>query len=254
MFKKIQGRGRWKGIMIIAIGIIGIVAMVVTFTWRLRMDKLSTPIYYLTQEYSINNEEKSIEISYPQITGFYDTQKEKRINLLIKEDIMKLSECDDTEDKWVFCMYLDYEVKFISNKLISIVYKGFSGPSLPGRGFPNRLMATTIDIEEEKVLTINDVISDYEALNLMMLEDQFYNTTMWDGIAGQHKISEEYRRYEEKVLEHLLEGSDNDMEWYTDGRHFIIVTFMTYYYYNEYSIELNSVKNILKQEFYGNIT
>lgn len=71
---------------------------------------------------------------------------------------------------------------------------------------------TNIDIEKEKILSLEDIIADYNVLYDMLMADKFENTTKWEGQAGQYKISEEYSSAERLMKE--LKGDDEDIEWY----------------------------------------
>ena len=139
------------------------------------------------QEYLLNDDRYCTYIYYPQLSGIEDAKKEERVNLLIEEDVKKILERDDPDDEWRFFAVLHYQIKYINDRIISILYEGCDGPMLPGRGNPDVAMATTIDIEEERILTLEDIVADYEELNTLLLEDQFYNITLWEGTAGQYK-------------------------------------------------------------------
>lgn len=81
--------------------------------------------------YSMSNLE--INIYFHQISGFEDTAKEERINTLIKQDVKKIGKENKEDDDTLFCINLDYEVKFLNEQIISILYKGRRGYIMPGR-------------------------------------------------------------------------------------------------------------------------
>lgn len=78
----------------------------------------------------VNQEEyNEIEIIYPQLQGMKDEDKEYRINCLIENDIKKILKKNSLFDENNLFLHLDYEVKFLNNNIISIVYKGSEGDS-----------------------------------------------------------------------------------------------------------------------------
>ncbi len=115
-------------------------------------------------------------------------------------------------------------------------------------------MATTINMENEEIITLNDFIIDFDALSLLLLEDKFESITSWDGIKGGYKISEYYEgNKRELLLEHLLTAADFDIsnhyiEWYTDGDNLIIVDLESGYYY-EYLMDFDSFADVIDRGF-----
>lgn len=198
------------------------------------------------EAYHYNEQRNDINIYYPQLTGFVDAAKEKRINALIEEDVKKwIGETNKEGDDSLYCLDLDYEVKFLNDRMISILYKGGHGYITAGHGYPAKAAATTIDMEEEKVIALKD-IADVSKLGDMLLADEFQNITMWEGVIPDCKASEEIYIYDD--------GLDADLQerhsWYTDGEHFIIVLVDTNFSdYLEYSIDIESVSPILDETF-----
>lgn len=200
----------------------------------------------IREAYHYNEQRNDINIYYPQLTGFVDAAKEKRINALIEEDVKKwIGETNKEGDDSLYCLDLDYEVKFLNDRMISILYKGGHGYITAGHGYPAKAAATTIDMEEEKVIALKD-IADVSKLGDMLLADEFQNITMWEGGIPDCKASEEIYIYDD--------GLDADLQerhsWYTDGEHFIIVLVDTNFSdYLEYSIDIESVSPILDETF-----
>lgn len=88
--------------------------------------------------------------------------------------------------------------------------------------------------------------------NGLFLGDRFENITAWDGEPGQYKISESYWLGGADALLSGLKGSDCDLEWYIGKDSFIIVD-LNGKYYNEYSIEVKQVRDIMQEEFPGKL-
>lgn len=75
---------------------------------------------------------------YLQLSGMEDKEKEKRLNALLYDDIMKILEGD------VPYPHLDYEIEYMDDRTIRILYKNRQGETV---------MTTTLDIEEERILS-----------------------------------------------------------------------------------------------------
>lgn len=205
--------------------------------------------------YSNQEEYNEIEIVYPQLQGMKDEDKEYRINRLIENEINKILKQNSLFDENNLFLHLDYEVKFLNKNIISIVYKGSEGAvhNIQTRSYAI-LMATTIDMENETIITLNDLINDFDALSSLLLEDKFESITSWDGIKGGYKISWNYEGSKRGLLlEHLLTAADFDIsnhyiEWYTDGDNLIIVDFESGYYY-EYLMNFDSLQDVVDRDF-----
>lgn len=185
-----------------------------------------------------------IDIYYPQINGLADSAKEERINALIEEDVKKIIEKNKEGDDSLYCISLDYEIKFLNERVISILYKGMNGYITPGHGLNGEAIATTIDMEEEKVITVKDVVTDFTELRDMLLADEFDHITRWEGKAGGYQVSRDYRGTEDELEKDL----QKERKWYTDGDNFVVIT-EGRVDYNEYSISNESAENILDAEF-----
>ncbi|MDE7197427.1 MAG: DUF4163 domain-containing protein [Lachnospiraceae bacterium] len=196
------------------------------------------------EAYHYNEERNDINIYYPQLTGFGDAIKEERINALIEENAKKwIGETNKEGDDSLYCLNLDYKVKFLNDRIISILYKGGHGYITAGHGYPAKAVATTIDMEEEKVIALKDIITDFSELSDMLLADKFESITRWEGMEG----IEFSRTYESKgrVEQDLTEAK---RQWYTNGDHLIII-FEKFNDYDEYSISIGSVSQILDETF-----
>ena len=204
------------------------------------------------QEYS-ESDDREIYIDYPQLSGMADQEKEKRLNALIKKDALKILELDICDGEYCFSAGLDYEIKYLDDRTISILYKGYYGYITPGAGLPALIMATTIDMEEEKILALQDAVADCSVLHDMLMADAFENTTMWDGVAGQHTVSQDYD-YKISTLMEDLNGDDEDIEWYIDEEYFVIIVLNGIADYNEYALGLQDAEDFLKKDFWDKIS
>ena len=207
----------------------------------------------IKKEYSNQRRHNEIQIFYPQIQGLDDEGKEKRINYQIRKDATRLVSgiVYEKDNLW---HNLDYEIKFLNGKMISVCYKGRSGATIAvERGWPN-ILTTTVDIEEGKILRLEDIVTDFDTLCEMLIEDEFEGITKWDGVAG-NTVSQEYRYTKQSVgwiKERMIEGwvppDVTSFDWYTDGSRFVIVI-SQWNTYDEFAIDLSEVEDILDREF-----
>ena len=56
---------------------------------------------------------------------------------------------------------------------------------------------------ERKIISLNDVVADFDELQGLLLSDVFENISVWDGIKGTDKISREYSGNKAKLLTNL---------------------------------------------------
>ena len=207
----------------------------------------------IKKEYSNQRRHNEIQIFYPQIQGLDDEGKEKRINYQIRKDATRLVSgiVYEKDNLW---HNLDYEIKFLNGKMISVCYEGRSGATIGvERGWPN-ILTTTVDIEEGKILRLKDVVTDLDKLCEMLVDDEFEGITKWEGVAG-NTVSQNYR-YTKQDVEGMTErmkggwtaGSVINFDWYTDGSRFVIVM-SEWYTYDEFAIDLSEVEDILDSEF-----
>ena len=207
----------------------------------------------IKKEYSNQRRHNEIQIFYPQIQGLDDEGKEKRINYQIRKDATRLVSgiVYEKDNLW---HNLDYEIKFLNGKMISVCYKGRSGATIAvERGWPN-ILTTTVDIEAGKVLRLKDVVTDFDTLCEMLVEDEFEGITKWEGVAG-NMVSQQYGYPKESVdwiKERMKEGwvslDATNFDWYTDGSRFVIVI-SKWNTYDEFAIDLSEVEDILDSEF-----
>ena len=134
-------------------------------------------------EYIYKEQRNEIEIYYPQLCGLEDSAKEERINALIEEDIMQImGEKNKEGDDSLYCINFDYKIEFMNERIISIRYRGWDGYITTGHAaLDDEVIATTIDIEEEKIVALQDVVTDLRELSDMLLAEEFESITLWEG-------------------------------------------------------------------------
>ena len=214
-------------------------------------------LFIVKKEYRNQRRNNDIQVFYPQIQGLDDEGKDKRINYQIRKDAIKLvsGELYKNDNLW---HNLDYKIKFVNGEIISILYKGFSGVNIgyPGAGLRTypEILTTTVDIEEGKILRLEDIVTDFDTLCEMLIEDEFEGITKWDGVAG-NTVSQQYGYPKESVdwiKERMIEGwvsrDATNFDWYTDGSRFVIVI-SKWNTYDEFAIDLSEVEDILDSEF-----
>lgn len=237
--------------ILIIVVTVGILSAVMRFYSLKSKESNASSMFCVRQEFQLNDEQYDACINYPQLSGMNDKEKEKRLNAMIEKDAMKVLEqgaLDYPEYQGRFSVSLDYDIKDMNDQIISILYKGCFVPVGPGKGIPAVAMATTIDMEEERILTLENAVADYDLLYDLLMEDKFENITKWDGVAGQYKVSKEYEHKLSTLLEDL-NGDDRDIEWYIDNEHFVIVILNGMADYNEYAISLQDARGFLQKKF-----
>lgn len=238
--------------ILIIVAAVGIMSAVIRFYSLESKESNSPSVFCVRQEFQLDDEQYDACINYPQLTGMEDKEKEKRLNAMIEKDVMKILEqgaSKYSEIQWRFSVSLEYDIKYMDSRIISILYKGCFVPIAPGKGIPAVAMVTTIDMKEESILTLENVVADYNQLYELLMKDKFENITKWDGVAGQYKVSREYEFKVSTLLEDL-NGDDTDIEWYIDDEHFVIVILDGMADYNEYAISLQDAKGFLRKKFY----
>ena len=260
----------------IIVAVMVVLVMVGIFCF-VRWERKSSDLSFQFEEtvYDYENEYCRVKLSYPQMTGNSDKEKESKINRLIEADIKKLMELAAPDEEYGYIFTIGnrfYEIEYADEKFISISYDGWAEYQPPGRGLHFSMMATTIDCEEMKVLELKDVVSDLNGLCQMLLDDRFEGITLWDGVGDLEKVSTTYRGdgAECDLLEDL-NGDDRDIEWYIKeremsfserwnafwgddvdkalaGKDFVIVTLRDYYYH-EYAIDMRQIRELLKEDF-----
>ena len=203
--------------------------------------------------YRNERRDNDIEVFYPKIEGLDDEGKEKRINYQIRKDATRLVYGELYEKGRLAC-WLDYKIKCFNGEIISVCYKGLWGGVAKGQGLEPAILTTTVDIGSGKILRLEDIVTDFDTLCEMLIEDEFEGITKWDGVAG-NTVSQNYR-YTKQDVEGMTErmkggwtaGSVINFDWYTDGSRFVIVM-SEWYTYDEFAIDLSEVEDILDSEF-----
>ena len=152
---------------------------------------------------------KDVKINYPQIANLSDVNKQKQINDLIKNDILTHFDVE-REDLTIDA---NYEIKWKSSRLLSIVYKGYS--NLKTSMHPdNNIYATNINIEKGTILKFKDFINldNNFAEKLKNVKARVWTPKPLDGIDQKTAI---------KMIEEGLSWSTNkDLISYFDSAEF----------------------------------
>ena len=260
-----------------------VVLVIVGIFCFVRWERKSSALSFQFEEtaYDYKNEYCIVNLSYPQMVGSRDKEKESKINRLIEDDVKKLMElaAPDEENGYIFEIgtFL-YEIEYADEKFISISYDGYAQYFSPGKGFDSSMMATTIDCEEMKVLELKDVVSDLDGLCQMLMEDRFEHITAWEGRTGDYKMSDIYSYGDEDWSYLLLEelnGNDREIEWYIKKRKMSLLDWWSILWgndvdealvdkdfvivdlqfmgagvaHNEFAIEMEQIRELLKEDF-----
>lgn len=207
--------------------------------------------------YIVQEEHVDIEIYYPQLHGFKDSKKEKKINRLIESEAKRLipDDMSSPKDGWedidyVECVYLHYEIKFLNRDFVSILYQGMDGWMVPGHGLDKTAVATNIDLKAIKTVSLEDIITDMNALCTLLLEDKFENISRWENLPSDYTISREYTGQGafDELLDALYGRQYRRMEWYIEDSDLIFVSVRNTSY-EEYSADINTLQGLINEKF-----
>jgi len=111
---------------------------------------------------SFNYNDGDIVITYPSLSGVKDTSHERKINEILKNEVLSyLQPIDEISDGQYY--EIAYEIMVYNDKVLSVVYTG-SGYS-DGAAYPiDVFFSTNIDLVNEKKMKLDDLISDKEEL------------------------------------------------------------------------------------------
>ncbi len=131
-------------------------------------------------------ENKKVKINYPQIANLSDVNKQKQINDLIKNDILTYFNVE-REDLTIDA---NYEIKWKSPRLLSIVYKGYSNLKTSMHPDSN-IYATNINIEKGTILKFKDLINldNNFAEKLKNVKSRVWTPMPLDGIDNETAIN-----------------------------------------------------------------
>lgn len=160
-----------------------------------------------------------------------------------------------------------YRVQTANEKIISVLYEEMI--STIGNPSNYGAVGTTISLAENRLLQLNEMITDFDALLTLLETDQFtpipyYDTTpppFSEVIASTSYMREEIieilknnnkRTFfieEEEGAEILWE--QRVFDWYLwDNK--LVMIYLDNKYYNQYFIELEKIRNIIDDTFYQN--
>jgi len=130
-----------------------------------------------TSSYLHNMRENDSISFYTVVVANHDMQY--NINELIFNDI-KISISDLLYQENI-TLHVEYEIKLMNDRLLSIVYTGIG--FMEGAARPYRFFHTiNIDMKSGVIITMNDVINDYESLIDLLLSPNATYHTPYNGI------------------------------------------------------------------------
>lgn len=130
-------------------------------------DSSNEKIYKITKQSYID---KNIKINYPQINNFSDVNKQKLINELLKNDILRI--LNNYKDDKKVTLTIDYNIKLKNSELLSIEYTGQE--SIEGYPRVNNLYYTTnIDINDVSKIRLKDIVNIDENFIKKFMSEKF---------------------------------------------------------------------------------
>lgn len=170
--------------------------------------------YYISTE---NYVDGKINIRYPQIYGLEDKIKEKKINHLIKSELLKTQveqvlesyENDPYEDALI--LEMDYQIMLKNQEILSILYTG--GCEIECLDFPTEstsysdcVYAITIDMKSGEKLNLADFVNvDANLVKKLKQSDSIMNDTVKEG--NKESLFPLIQKKDDKlILEGLWQG------------------------------------------------
>jgi len=125
--------------------------------------------YKIVSETYDNN--KGTKISYPQISELSDTEKQKELNEIIKNEALKGNNYYKDVDGEV-TIDINYKIVCQEPELLSIIYSGVG--NVTGAAHPSNLFYTTnLDIKNTKILRLNDIVDINDDFVNMFINGKF---------------------------------------------------------------------------------
>ena len=125
--------------------------------------------YKIISETYDNN--KGTKISYPQISDLSDTEKQKELNEIIKNEALKGTNYYKDVDGDV-TIDINYKIVCQEPELLSIIYSGVGNVS--GAAHPSNLFYTTnLDLINNKKLRLNDIVDVNDDFVNMLINGKF---------------------------------------------------------------------------------
>lgn len=133
------------------------------------VDSLSKISYKIISETYDNN--KGTKIIYPQIADLSDTEKQKELNEIIKNEALKGNNYYKDVDGNV-TIDINYKIVCQEPELLSIIYSGVGNVS--GAAHPSNLFYTTnLDIANRKNLRLSDIVNINDDFVKMLINGEF---------------------------------------------------------------------------------
>jgi hypothetical protein len=111
-----------------------------------------------TDNYTENNAKKNIDISYPQVIISGDSDRQSRINDLLKEEALYFANVFPEDGIGHLGMRIKYKITCLSKDLLSVQYIGSA--YIQGAPYPSNLFYTTnIDISAGSKLRLQDIVN-----------------------------------------------------------------------------------------------
>lgn len=141
-------------------------------------------VYKLIElEYSKTDSKMKCDIKYPEVSGLSDTDKQEKINLILKEEALKVLKYYEGAEGFLE-LDINYKVTLSSAKILSIQYSGLG--DVDTAAHPNNLFYTTnIDVSTGSRLRLKDIIKIDKDFANKFLNGKF--KALWPEQSGQLK-------------------------------------------------------------------
>ena len=232
-----------------------------------------------------NETQTEVEIEYPQIDSISMLPEDTEQNIVIEQmhsDFEKtalfrkgalayfMEQAYDTttgEQKFpeVIFANTDYRVQTANDKIVSVFFEESVSPI--GGSFNYSAAGVTISLEENRVLQLSEMITDFDMLFTLLQTDQFTPIPYWqDNPKPFSQVLTETTNMKEEWIEILKNNNKRtffveaengaeilwetrEFEWYLWDNKLVLI-YLGDKYYQQYFIELEKIKDIIDTDFY----
>lgn len=213
----------------------------------------SENVQIITEQY-LENTDNDIEVKYPQFYGLTENRDEI-INEIIKEDIYSTIESKKNGmTLHNLYLWLEYEIEYLNDSFISIIYSGIWMPTYNDIGFRGgrQLYTINIDINQAKVIQLSDFLNDASKIYDLLEQDKFECVNPPDNIEEDGLFSRFDDSTKDMIKEELLsnvtkEPNQRWVRWYIADGNLVFGIIENRYLY-KYSIALDETKEFLNAD------
>lgn len=165
--------------------------------------------------------DEEISIRYPQVKGLGDNSKERKINELIKNDILDSTIGSVNPNKTkrdLLDLTMDFDIKMDTPEILSVLYSGYStyytgDPDIrnwSSHGY--RFHSITINMITGEKLELSDFVNiDLELINKVKASENVTNRIVESHILSRSGDLKKIAEYRQQLLQVIQSDNDEDL-------------------------------------------